>query len=434
MSAIARILNRRGYSVTGTDEKSSSIIRDMQAEGIRCFIGHSEENLGDCNIVVYSTSINEDNIELRQARERRLQVIHRADMLSKMLDGKKSIAVTGTHGKTTATAVLALIFEKAGLRPTAAIGGEVLNFQSNTLYGEGDYFIFEADESDGSFLKFYPDIAVLLNIDREHFDYFRNFDNTISIYRRFVGNIKKNGIAYYNADDKNLSSLFDKYNEKKVSFGTTSHAKIKAVDIRQSGLKMHFKCIINDGVASEELTFPMPGRHNITNALAAIAVASEAGIGFNVIKDALACYKGTKRRFEIKNTSNGIMVVEDYAHHPTEIEAVLQACKPLKKNPIVVFQPHRYTRTKDLFDEFISCFKLAKHTILTDIYAASEEEIEGWTTERLFLEMKRNGIKNVEYLKKEVISRRVIDLAGKDDMVLVLGAGDISEVARELES
>lgn len=432
MSAIARILNLQGHEVAGSDAKGSSIIKDMEAEGIKCFIGHNERNLGDCNTVVYSSSINEDNIELRIAHKKGLVVMHRAEMLSKMTEKKKSVAVTGTHGKTTTAAMLALIFEKAGMQPTATIGGEVMNFHSNVLYGNGDYFIFEADESDGSFLKFYPDIAILLNIDREHFDYFENMNNVIDAYRRFIGNVKKNGTVYYNADEENLGRILNTYRKRRVSFGTVGHPKVKAVDIRQSGLEMHFKCIINNEILPEKIGFSVPGRHNITNALAAVAVAHDAGIDFSVIRDALACYKGTKRRFEIKNTSSGIMLVEDYAHHPTEIEAVLRACQPLKKNLIVVFQPHRYTRTRDLFEEFVNCFRLAKHTILTDIYAASEKAIRGVTTKRLFLEMKRSGIKNVEYMKKNAISRRVMDLAGRDDMILVLGAGDINDVAKEL--
>ena len=432
MSAIARISNLQGHEVTGSDEKESLIIKKMREEGIKCYIGHSKKNLGDCGIVVYSSSIKEDNIELHSAHKKGLTVMHRAEMLSKMIDGKKSIAVTGTHGKTTTTAILALIFEKAGMKPTAAIGGEVLNFQSNALHGKGDYFIFEADESDGSFLKFYPDFMVLLNIDREHLDYFKNIDNAIDIYRRFIGNVKNNGIVYYNADDKNLKRLLSKYCKRCVSFGTIGHPEVRAVDIRQSGLTMYFRCIIKDKVMPGELTFSAAGHHNVTNALAAMAVAYDAGIDFKVIKDALACYKGTKRRFEIKNTSNGIMLVEDYAHHPTEIEAVLRACEPLKKDLIVVFQPHRYTRTKDLFEEFINCFKLAEHIILTDIYAASEKAIRGITAKRLFLEMKRSGIKNVEYIKKDAISNHIRDIAGKDDMVLILGAGDISDIAREL--
>lgn len=434
MSAIARILNRQGYKITGSDEKESLIIKEMQAEGIKCYIGHNEERLGNCNIVVYSSSIKENNVELQSARKRGLAVMHRAEILSEMIDEKISIAITGTHGKTTTTAILALIFEKAGMRPTAAIGGEVLNFQSNALHGKGDYFILEADESDGSFLKFYPDCAVLLNIDREHFDYFKNIDNAIDFYRRFIENVKKDGTVYYNADDRNLNRLLDKYRKRCVSFGTIGHPEVKAVDIRQSDLKMHFKCIINGKVIPEEFTFPVPGHHNVTNALAAIAVAYNAGIDFRVIKDALACYKGTKRRFEIKNTSHGIMLVEDYAHHPIEIEAVLRACEPLKKRLIVVFQPHRYTRTKNLFNEFINCFRLAEHVILTDIYAASEKAMRGVTTKRLFLGMKRSGIKNVEYIRKDAISRRVKDIAEKDDMVLVLGAGDINDVAKELSS
>lgn len=432
MSAIARIANFQGHKVTGSDEKENSIIKDMRREGIKCYIGHSDRNLGDSNTVVYSSSINRDNVELSSARKKGLRVMHRAEMLSQLTNGKRTIAITGMHGKTTTSAVAALIFEKAGMKPTAAIGGEVLNFKSNALYGKGDYFILEADESDGSLLEFYPDSAVLLNVDREHLDYFKNIDNAIDIYRKFAGGIKKNGTVYYNADDKHLSHLFKKYRGRKVGFGTISYSQVRAVDISQSHLTMYFRCVIKNKAMPGELTFPMPGYHNITNVLAAIAVAHDAGIDFRVIKKALACYKGTKRRFQIQNTSTGVMLVEDYAHHPTEIEAVLRACEPLKKNRIVIFQPHRYTRTKDLFKEFINCFRPAERLILTDIYAASEKAIEGITTKRLFHEMKRSGIKNVEYVKKNAICRRVKDIAGKDDMILVLGAGDINDIAREL--
>ena len=432
MSAIARILSRQGYKVTGSDEKDSSMTKEMRKEGIKCFIGHNNRNLGDCNIVVYSTSIKKDNVELKAARKSGIAVMHRAGMLSEMIDGKKSVAITGAHGKTTTTAMIALIFEKAGKEPTAAIGGEVLNFRSNALHGEGDYFIFEADESDGSFLRFHSDCVVLLNIDREHFDYFKNMDNAIDVYRRFIGNVKKNGTVYYNADDKNLENLLSTSRRKCVSFGTVGHPEIKAVDIKQAGLKMHFKCVIKNKIMPGEVTISVPGLHNVTNALAAIAVAHDARISFGVIKNALAIYKGTKRRFEIKKTSNNFMLVEDYAHHPIEIEAVLRACQPLTKRRIVIFQPHRYTRTKDLFKEFVGCFKSAEHIILTDIYAASEKAIKGVTTRRLFLEMKRSGIKGVEYMKKDAIAKRVKDIAGKDDIVLVLGAGDINNITKEL--
>lgn len=432
MSAIARILNCRGYEVTGSDEKEGSIIRDMRNEGITCFIGHKKENLGDCDIVVYSSSIKEDNVELESARKCGIIVRHRAEMLAEIVGGKKNIAITGTHGKTTTTAVAALIFKKAGMEPLAAIGGEALNFSSNALCGTGDYFIIEADESDGSFLRFNPDFTVLLNIDREHFEYFGNMDNAIDVYKRFAENTKEGGTVFYNADDRYLPGLLKGYHGRKVSFGVLGDPEVKAIDVKQSGLTVSFRCILRGKVMPEEVVFPMPGRHNVTNALAAIAVACEAGIDFKMAKDALACYKGTKRRFEIKNTPDGIMLVEDYAHHPTEIKAVLRACGPLKKNRIVVFQPHRYSRTKDLFEEFINCFKLAEHLILTDIYAASEKAIRGISTKRLYREMKRNGMKNVEYMKKDAISRHLKDIAGKDDIVLILGAGDINDIIKEL--
>jgi UDP-N-acetylmuramate--alanine ligase len=432
MSAIARILKKEGHKVTGSDRKENAIIREMRREGIKCYIGHNSKHLGEYDIVVYSSSIKEDNVELKSARKRGLRVMHRAEILSRMIHGKISIAVTGMHGKTTTSAIIALIFEKAGLKPSAVIGGEVFNFQSNALRGKGDYFILEADESDGSFLKFYPDCEVLLNIDREHFDYFRDIDNVVKAFKRFIENVKKEGTIYYNSDDSRLSRLMKRCDKRMISFGTLGKPKVKAVDIRQSGLKLFFKCIIDEEVVPGEFIFPMPGYHNVTNALAAIAVAYDRGIDFHIIKDALGCYKGTKRRFEVRSMPSGVMIVEDYAHHPAEIEAILQACEPLNKNRIVIFQPHRYTRTKDLFKEFIDCFKLAEHVILTDIYSASEKTIKGVTSERLFLKMRQNGMRNVEYMKKDAISRRVKDIAGKNDVVLVLGAGDINDIVKEL--
>lgn len=434
MSAIARILNRRGHVVTGSDEKKSRIIDEMLAEGIKCSVGHREENLGGCDFVVYSSSITEDNIELKSARKKGIKILHRSEMLSKLIEDKKSIAITGAHGKTTTTAAIALILEAAGKKPSAAVGGEVLNFKSNALSGEGSYFVLEADESDGSLLKYSPDNAVLLNIDKEHLDYFKDMANVIDIYKKFIGSVKEGGTVFFNVDDDNLKDLYKECRKKKISFGKNSeNADVAAKDIRQSGLKMIFKCVIKGQTMPGEVEFPVPGSHNVTNALAAIAAAYNEGCDFEIIRRALSQYKGTKRRFEIKNTNGGITVVEDYAHHPTEIKAVLEACVPLGKRPIVVFQPHRYTRTQALFEEFVNCFKIAKRIILTDIYAASEKAIEGVTSEKLFLEMKKRGMENVEYIKKNMIADRVMDLATKDDIVLILGAGDINDVARELE-
>lgn len=432
MSAIARILNSRGFDISGSDRKGNALMERMREEGIQCFTGHREKNLGGCGTAVYSSSIAKDNIELRAARKEGVKVMHRADMLAKMIKGKKSIAVTGAHGKTTTTALLALIFEEAGLSPAAAVGGEVVNFGSNALCGKGDHFILEADESDGSFLKFDPYKAILLNVDREHFDYFRNIDNVIDAYRRFAENVKSGGTVYYNADDGHLNRLMSGYRGRSVSFGITGSPDVKAAKIKQQGLNMRFRCIVKGKVMPGEVVFPAPGRHNVTNILAAIAVSLEEGISFSKIKTALAGYKGTKRRFEIKNASNGITIIEDYAHHPTEIEAVLRACRPLKKNLIVVFQPHRYTRTRDLFKEFINCFKPADHVILTDIYAASEKAIRGVTAKRLSEEMKRSGLLGVEYMKKNEITQHLKDTAGKDDIVLILGAGDINGITEEL--
>jgi len=433
MSAIARILNSEGYAVSGSDRKNSNIIEEMIGEGIAVHIGHGKDNLGDCDAVVYSSSIGKDNSEFICARQKGIPVMHRSEMLSKMAEARRSIAVTGAHGKTTTTAILALIFEWAGKQPSAAVGGEVLNFQSNALSGTGVFFIFEADESDGSFLEFRPDVAVLLNIDREHFDYFKTIENAVSAYRSFTQNIKKGGRLYYNRDDKVLAEICGKSTVERSGFGLSEHARVRAVDIRLSGMNIFFTCVI-DGKTLGEVEFGFPGTHNVTNLLAAISVAHDAGIDFEVIRDALAQYKGTKRRFEIKNTRGDVMVVEDYAHHPTEIEAVIKACEPLSKGIVVIFQPHRYTRTKDLFEGFIRCFNGAKHVILADIYAAGERQLDGVSTERLFLEMKRRGIKNVEYMEKDKIAEGALRAVEPGGIILILGAGDINEVTKELET
>ncbi|MFH0840195.1 MAG: UDP-N-acetylmuramate--L-alanine ligase [Candidatus Omnitrophota bacterium] len=434
MSGIARILNFTGRAVSGSDVRNSSIIKEMRKEGIKCFIGHKKENIANCDIAVYSSAIDSDNSELKAARRRRIKIMHRADMLSEMLAQKKGIAITGSHGKTTTSALTALLFKDAGLDPSAAIGGEVLNFGSNILCGMGDYFVAEADESDGSFLKFRPDIAVLLNIDKEHMNYFKDINNALNIYKKFTDNVKTGGAVYYNSDDRYLKDVLKSYRGKKVTFGLKGDPDIKAFDIKEEALSVRFRCSVRGKEMPNVLTFPKPGRHNVLNTLAAIAVAHDAGIDFEKIKDSIRHYKGTKRRFEIKDTPSEVMVVEDYAHHPTEIKAVLSSCRSLEKNLIVVFQPHRYTRTKELFKDFLKCFGEADRLILTDIYAASEKPIRGVSARRLCSEMKRLGKSSVEYLKKEAIVNRIKGITKKNDMILILGAGDVNEIASELET
>lgn len=434
MSGIARILNFAGHSVSGSDAKDSGIIKEMKAEGIKCFIGHKEENIGGCDIAVYSSAIDNDNSELKAARSKGVKIMHRADILAEMLAAKKSIAITGSHGKTTTSALTALVFKDAGLDPSAAIGGEVLNFGSNALYGRGDYFVAEADESDGSFLKFRPDAAVLLNIDKEHMDYFKNIRNAVRVYGKFTDNVKECGAVYYNSDDRYLKDALERYKGKRITFGLKGNPDIKAFDVREEALSVRFRCSVRGREMPGALTFPKPGRHNVVNVLAAITAAHDAGIGFETIKESIGRYRGTKRRFEIKDTPSEIMVVEDYAHHPAEIKAVLDSCRPLERNIIAVFQPHRYTRTKELFKDFLKCFARADRLILTDIYAASEKPIKGVNAERLCSEMKRRGGGNVEYLKKGAIINRIKDIVKKDDIILILGAGDVNEIASELET
>ncbi|MBN1872104.1 MAG: UDP-N-acetylmuramate--L-alanine ligase [Candidatus Omnitrophica bacterium] len=433
MSAVARILKGDGVRVSGSDVRENGLMMVMRREGITCHVGHKESNLKDADIAVFSSSISKSNVELISAQDRGLIIKHRAEMLSYTTEGKNCIAVTGAHGKTTTTAMISLIFSVAGKDPTAAVGGEVVNFGSNILFGHGEDFILEADESDGSFLRYKVNRAVLLNIDREHMDYFKDIEGAVAAYGRFLDeNVANGGKVYYNSDDARLKGIANKHKGDIMSFGLCDGSDIRAVRISQSGLKMSFKVQYKGRFLEEDFAVYFPGTHNVTNSLAAIAVALDEGIDTKTIQKALASYMGTKRRFEIKKTAGDFMLVEDYAHHPSEIKAVLEASKGLCNKMIVVFQPHRYTRTRDLLDDFAKCFKMSNHVILTDIYAASEESIDGVSAERLLQKMRQEGAENVEYINKKNIPGRIRDIAKKDDLVLVLGAGDINEITSKL--
>jgi len=434
MSGVARIMKSRGSRVTGSDIRESSVIRLLRKEGIKCFVGHSRENVPDCQTVVYSSSISRNNPELEAAGERGIALKHRSKALAELTTGKNCIAVTGAHGKTTTTALLAHVYRELGRDPEAAVGGEVINFGSNVLCGKGRDFILEADESDGSFLNYSPQFAILLNADREHTDYFKDLRMTLRLYKQFVKRTSPGGTVFFNYDDPSLRSLMASFKGRKLSFGRAQGADVRAGRIRQEGLKVIFECRLRQSQSLIEVELPMPGSHNVYNALAVIAVCNESGAAVRAAADSFASYKGTKRRFEIKETKNGFTLIEDYAHHPKEIEAVLKACEGLGRRLVVVFQPHRYSRTRDLLPGFVRSFDLSSHLILTDIYAASEKPIEGVSSALIFDGIKRRGRQNVEYIAKDRVPERLNAIVKREDIVLILGAGDINEISAEFVS
>lgn len=431
MSAVARLLRAGGHDVTGSDVKRNRQTDTLAQEGVKCFIGHSAGNVGDAGAIVYSTSIRDDNPEIREARRRGLETIHRAEMLSRLAAGKRVIAVTGAHGKTTTTSLLALILSRAGLDPSTAVGGVMANFGTNAFAGKGDFFVIEADESDGSFLRFRPERLVVTNIDREHLEYYGDIGAIKAAHVELFKHIRKGGTLYFLENDVHMRQIIGGFGGRKRMFGMRPPADIYAADVRPEPLGSRFLCKMG-GAALGEMNMPVPGTHHICNALAAVLVALDIGIDFKDIALAVESYKGTKRRFEIKGEIDGVTVIEDYAHHPAEIRAVLDACAAWNRPVITVFQPHRYTRTKELFAEFVEALKGAGRLILTDIYAASEEPIDGIDAEALRRRIAVEGNEMAEVMRKDDIAKSLASTVKPGDIVLVLGAGDISSVAEEL--
>ena len=435
MSALAHILLKARYKVSGTDLRRTNIINKLEASGAKIFIGHSASNIcDDIGLVVYSSSISEDNPELRQAKMKNIPIIHRGDLLAYFVNSKKGIAVTGAHGKTTTTALVSMLFMKAGLDPTILVGAEVDDFGGNAVYGEGNYVIAEADESDGSFLKLKPFYEIITNIDMEHLDYYKDFDRIKQANQIFVENIKKDGCLFYNAEDENLKGIAANTAKRSRCFGMSEKADIFPRNVRMEGFCSTFECFYHQKYLSD-IQLNVPGAHNILNSLAVILVGLEAGIKTDVIKSSLECYHGAKRRFQVKGVIDGVTVVEDYAHHPTEIRAVLNTCRAIwghNKRIISIFQPHRFTRTMFLSDEFAKSLSASDKVILTDIYSAHETPIEGVSIKNIYDKTSKYNMQDVRILAKGDIISTIISELKRDDVVLVLGAGDIGEVSDEL--
>lgn len=433
MSSLAAILLKTGYKVSGSDLESSSITKKLEGMGGSIFRGHDASNIPqDAGLIVYSSSINDANPEMAEARRRDLQVVKRAQVLAELLNSRKGIAVTGTHGKTTTTSLISVMLEKCGLDPTVAIGGEVSLFGGNAKSGNGEYVVAEADESDGSFLYLKPLYSVITNIEMEHVDYYKTLDDAVNSYAAFAGKLKKTGTLFYNFDDENTKRLLVSYRGRSESFGLSKGADIYPHEIMLNGFASSYVCVYKNEVVGR-VTLKIPGRHNVLNSLACILVGFKLGLPFERIVRAIQDFTGTKRRFHLRSDADDVMLIDDYAHHPTEIRAVIDACRTWKnKRLIVVFQPHRYTRTKFLADEFGRCFKGADKLILTDIYAASETPIEGVSVRSIYDKVRKSDVGDVVMMEKKDIADHVMGLKRPGDMVLILGAGDIKEVADEL--
>lgn len=437
MSGIAEVLLSLGFSVSGSDLRCGpNTERLLKIFNLKFFEGHAAENVGDAQVVVYSSAVKDDNPEILYAKEHGIPVIPRAEMLAELMVLKPyAVAVSGTHGKTSTTSMVATILGHAGIDPTAVVGGIVEKLGSNASLGTSEWFVTEADESDRSFLMLYPTIAVVTNIDKEHMESYKGMEDVVQCFTDFVNKVPFFGAAIICLDDPNVQLIIPHIKRRRVTYGMTAQADVSGHEIRyDSEFGSSFTVWRGDKVLGE-MHLPVPGKHNVYNALAATAVALEMDIPFETIVEAFKTFKNADRRFQFKGEANGITVVDDYGHHPTEILATLGAAKNAAtgRRTVVIFQPHRYTRTEELMDDFVVAFNNADVLFVLDIYAASETPIEGITAEILTENIKRFGHKNVTYIGDiEKAADRVVPELLPGDLVITLGAGTVTRLSDEI--
>lgn len=434
MSGIAHLLLTSGFAVSGSDIKESRSTESLRKAGAEVFIGHNAVNINSANLVVYSSAIHEDNPEFQEAKRRGIPLIKRAQALAQLMQDKSVVTVAGSHGKTTTTSLVSYLLMEAGLNPTVAIGGVLRNIDSNACKGEGELFVAEADESDGSFLFYQPKYSIITNIDHEHLDYYGSFEKEVEAFRSFVNKTDSTGCVFCCSDDSNLRAICKDYSGRHVLFGLNDGAKINAKNINLKGLASEFDCYCERKFLNR-FALSLGGLHNISNALAVIGLGMELGIDQKHIKNTLLNYKGVGRRIEVKFEDSSGALIDDYAHHPTEIKATLKAVRNLgAKRIISIFQPHRYSRTKLLLDEFAGSFSDSDYIIITDIYPAGEEPIDGISGASIYDKVKRfcSGSKTIIFLPKEEIINHVLGIRRHGDLVITLGAGDIVKVCDEL--
>ena len=434
MSGLATVLLSMGHQVSGSDLNSSANTRRLAKMGAVCYTGHSADHVGDADLVVVSTAIPPTNPELTVAREREIPVMHRGQLLAALMHGRRGIAVAGAHGKTTTTSMVALVLEKNNLEPTILIGGELTDIGGNAKLGQGEYLVAEADESDGSFLKLDPVVAVVTNIEDDHLDHYGTVENIVAAFREFLGKVPPGGLAVLCGDDPVVQSVKQECSGEVITYGlSTPDADYTAQNLSFNGFGSAAD-VYYRGEILGRLELSVPGRHNILNAMAAVAVGRWLGLSYVDIAGALACFRGAGRRFQLLGEECGVRVVDDYAHHPSEIMATLQAAQQAAPGRVIaVFQPHRYTRTALLKDRFGRAFSQADVIIINDIYSAGEKPIDGITAQVLVKAVEDYEGRPVLYLATR---QEIVDYLASNtrpgDLVLVMGAGDIRQAGVEL--
>ncbi|MDE0240559.1 MAG: UDP-N-acetylmuramate--L-alanine ligase [bacterium] len=440
MSGIAEVLHNQGYAVQGSDIAESASVNRLRRLGIPVAIGHARDNVGKASVVVVSSAIAADNAEVAEARRTWIPIVRRAEMLGELMRPVMSIAVSGTHGKTTTTSLVGWMLECADLDPTVINGGIVNAYGANTRMGKGGWMVAEADESDGSFLQLPMTAAVVTNMDPEHLESYGSFDAVREAYARFIGNIPFYGFAVLCIDDVDVHSLVGRVTDRRiVTYGLGAQADVRGTRLRLTGTGYRFDAVLTDrrthvSRSLVDLDLPMWGRHNVTNALAAICVARELGIDDDTVKRALATFAGVRRRFTRIGEARGVTIIDDYAHHPVEIAAVLQAAREVFQGHVIaVVQPHRYTRLASLFDEFCACFNEADAVIVADVYAAGEAPMADASRQRLVEGLRERGHRRVLSLDRpEDLAAMVDRVTVPGDAVICMGAGSITQWAASL--
>ncbi len=433
MSGIAEVLLNLGYRVSGSDMKESDTTERLRKLGGEIFIGHRSENVVSPHVGVISSAVKNDNVEVVAAREKQIPVIPRAEMLAELMRLKYGVAIAGAHGKTTTTSMVSTVLAAGGIDPAVVIGGKLNSLGTNAKLGQGEFLVAEADESDGSFLKLSPTIAVVTTIDAEHLDYYKDIDEIKEAFLAFINKVPFYGVSVLCLDQQHIQELIPSVQKRYQTYGMSTQADYQARDVSLRPLGSTFRVIHHmTDLGSFELS--VPGVHNICNSLAAIAVARELEIDIETIRKALRDFSGVQRRFQIKGEAQGIIVVDDYGHHPTEIKATLAAAASgMERRVVVVFQPHRYTRTQHLLDDFFTAFNEADTLIVMDIYAAGEKPVPGVSGQLLFEGIKKHGHKDVTYIPdKGKVADHMISILKKGDLMITLGAGDVWKIGEQV--
>jgi UDP-N-acetylmuramate--alanine ligase len=433
MSGIAEVLINLGFEVTGSDLNSTAVTKHLKSLGAKIYKGHKKENVENCDIVVVSSAVSPSNPEVCEASRRDIPIIPRSDMLGELMTIREGIAIAGAHGKTTTTSIAAEVVGKAGLDPTIVVGGRVKALKANAKLGKGKFIIAEVDESDGYFVRLSPVIALITNIDREHIDFYGGLENIYNAFITFAGRVPFYGVVICCLDNSHVRAIIPKIDRRIITFGLDDDADVQGVIKEHTAEGTNFSLLVN-GVYKGDLFINLPGSYNVLNALGVCALAEELGIDFEILKAALAEFQGVGRRFEFKGEAREILFFDDYAHHPTEIQSVIETTRNnFSRRIVVVFQPHRYTRTRDLYSDFDTCFNMADQVFITDVYPAGEDPLPGISGDLIYRVVLRSDTGNVVYLPdRKDLKKAVSDFIKEGDLVLTLGAGDIWRMGEEI--